>query len=154
MNKVLYNKRYEFFREVLMIERVMHKISQKQLAKKLGVNQSYVSKTEIGIRRLDVLELLDYCDAMELTLTDFVFRMEGRLLAEGMLSPKRKKEYLRWLTIYREYNKQCDNQKNAELMQFPEKKRCVPYENEKNAPLCTRITFSTADMPELATPVI
>ena len=52
-----------------------------------------------------MIELLEYCDAMGLTLTDFVFRMEGRLFAEGLLSPKRKEEYARWLTIYNEYYK-------------------------------------------------
>ena len=71
----------------------------------LGIEQSYISKTEIGDRRLDVIELLEYCDAMGLTLTEFVFRMEGRLLAEGLMSPARKKEYLRWMNIYVEYYK-------------------------------------------------
>ena len=71
----------------------------------LGIEQSYVSKTEIGDRRIDVIELLEYCNAMGLTLTDFVFRMEGRLLADGLMSPARKEEYLRWQSIYREYHK-------------------------------------------------
>ena len=42
---------------------------------------------------------------MGLTLTDFVFRMEGRLFAEDLMSPARKKEYLRWMDIYNEYYK-------------------------------------------------
>lgn len=105
MNKELYNKRWKYFREVLRIERKHHKISQKRMALMLGVEQSYISKTEIGDRRLDVIELLEYCDAMGITLTDFVFRMEGRLLAEGLMSPARKKEYLRWMNIYVEYYK-------------------------------------------------
>lgn len=105
MNKKLYKKRWKFFREVLIMERKNRNVSQKNLAKKLGIEQSFVSKTEIGDRRLDVIELLEYCDAMGLTLTDFVFRMEGRLLAEGLLSPKRKEEYARWLSIYNDYYK-------------------------------------------------
>ena len=71
----------------------------------LGIEQSYISKTEIGDRRLDIIELMEYCDAMGLTLTDFVFRMEGRLLSEGLMSPARKKEYLHWMEIYKEYYK-------------------------------------------------
>ena len=105
MDKELYNKRWKYFREVLRIERKQHRISQKKLALMLGIEQSYISKTEIGDRRLDIIELIEYCNAMELTLTDFVFRMEGRLLAEGLMSPARKEEYQRWLTIYKEYYK-------------------------------------------------
>lgn len=105
MNKELYNKRWKSFREVLKIERKHHKISQKRLALMLGIEQSYISKTEIGDRRLDVIELIEYCDAMGLTLTEFVFRMEGRLLADGLMSPARKEQYSQWLAIYREYNK-------------------------------------------------
>ena len=105
MDKELYNKRWKYFREVLKIERKHHKISQKRLAKMLGIEQSYISKTEIGERRLDIIELLEYCDAMGLTLTDFAFRMEGRLFAEGLISPARKEEYLRWQSIYSEYYK-------------------------------------------------
>lgn len=103
MNNILYKKRWKIFREILRMERKSHNFSQESLAKKLGIEQSYISKTEIGDRRLDVIELLEYCDAMGLTLTDFVFRMEGKLLAEGLLSPKRKEEYARWLLIYNKY---------------------------------------------------
>lgn len=105
MDIELYNKRWKLFREVLRIERKHHRVSQKKLAKMLGLEQSYISKTEIGDRRLDIIELLEYCDAMGLTLTDFVFRMEGRLFAEGLISPARKEEYRRWQSIYWEYYK-------------------------------------------------
>ena len=105
MGKELYKKRWKVFREVLKIERKHHRISQKRLALLLGIEQSYVSKTEIGDRRLDVIELMEYCDAMGLTLTEFVFRMEGRLLAEGLMSSARKEEYLRWQSVYMEYYK-------------------------------------------------
>ena len=105
MVKELYKKRWKVFREVLKIERKHHRISQKRLALLLGIEQSYVSKTEIGDRRLDVIELMEYCDAMGLTLTEFVFRMEGRLLAGGLMSPARKEEYSRWYSIYSEYHK-------------------------------------------------
>ena len=70
MDKELYKKRWKVFREVLKIERKHNRISQKRLALLLGIEQSYVSKTEIGDRRLDVIELMEYCDAMGLTLTE------------------------------------------------------------------------------------
>ena len=88
MNNELYIKRWKFFREVLKIERKHHKITQKRLAMMLGIEQSFISKTETGDRRLDIIELLEYCDAMGLTLTEFVFRMLGIL----QKSPCFKKE--------------------------------------------------------------
>ena len=103
MKEDLYNNRYKSFCKVLKKERKYHHLSQVILAKKLGIPQSFISKTEIGKRRLDIIELLEYCDAMGLTLTDFVFRMEGKLLADGLLSPARKAEYQRWLSIYKEF---------------------------------------------------
>ena len=105
MKEYIYNKRYKSFCKVLKKERKYHHLSQVILAKKLDIPQSFISKTEIGERRLDIIELLEYCDAMGLTLTDFVFRMEGRLLADGLLSPARKAEYQRWLSIYNEFHK-------------------------------------------------
>jgi transcriptional regulator with XRE-family HTH domain len=39
-------------------------LSQAEVAAKLGVPQSWVSKAETGERRLDVLELFDFLDAV------------------------------------------------------------------------------------------
>lgn len=103
MDKGKYRNRCNLFRKVLKTERKSHSISQESLAEMLGVKQSFISKTEIGSRRLDVMELLELCDAMGILLTDFVFRMEGRLLNDGLLSPERKEAYLRWLNIYNAY---------------------------------------------------
>ena len=109
MNGEKYIDRCKYFREVLKKERKNHKITQKRLAKMLDVEQSFISKTEIGERRLDVIELLEYCDTMGVLLTDFVFRMEGRLLTEGLMSAERKEAYLRWLDIYNAYYNITDN---------------------------------------------
>ena len=40
-------------------------ISQQELAKRLGKPQSYVSKAEMGERRLDVVEFLHFMRAIE-----------------------------------------------------------------------------------------
>ncbi len=52
---------------------------QQDLAERLGVPQSYVSKFETGERRLDVLELRQVCGALGLPLGTFVQRLEERL---------------------------------------------------------------------------
>jgi len=106
MNKRLYNKRSEIFRITLKFIRKHYGVSQEKLACKLGVSQSYVSKTETDKRKLDVLELLEYCNAIGLTLTEFIFRLEYRLHNEKLLPAERRKDILIWSRLFEEYNKQ------------------------------------------------
>jgi transcriptional regulator with XRE-family HTH domain len=47
-----------------------------ELASRLGVPQSFVSKYESGERRLDVLELRLVCRAVGVSLQEFVRRLE------------------------------------------------------------------------------
>jgi transcriptional regulator with XRE-family HTH domain len=54
-------------------------LRQVDVAAKLGVPQSFVSNYESGERRLDILELRDVCDALDVTLPDFIKRLEGNL---------------------------------------------------------------------------
>jgi transcriptional regulator with XRE-family HTH domain len=50
-----------------------------ELASRLGVPQSFVSKYESGERRLDVLELRLVCQAVGVSLQEFVRRLEKGL---------------------------------------------------------------------------
>jgi transcriptional regulator with XRE-family HTH domain len=52
---------------------------QEDLARALGMPQSFVSKVESGERRLDLLELRDVCDALTIPLVQFVHRFEQSL---------------------------------------------------------------------------
>lgn len=54
-------------------------IRQIELAQKLGVTQSYVSKYESGYRRLDILELRQVCDAIGISLKEFIQELENSL---------------------------------------------------------------------------
>jgi len=67
-------------REKLREMRVHSSLTQVQLAQRLGKPQSYVSKVETGERKLDFLEIRDYCLACEQDFISFVMTME-RLLA-------------------------------------------------------------------------
>lgn len=60
---------------------------QTTLAERLGRNQTYVSNVELAIRRLDVVELRDYCSALDITLLSFIEQWEARLGA----APKAKR---------------------------------------------------------------
>lgn len=52
-------------------------LRQADLADRLGVPQSFVSKYETGERRIDLLELKRICEALGSSLTDFVERFES-----------------------------------------------------------------------------
>lgn len=47
-------------------------MTQEQLAQKLDQGQSFVSKFERGERRLDVIELNEVCNAIGISLIDFL----------------------------------------------------------------------------------
>lgn len=49
-------------------------LTQGQVAKTMGQTQSYVSKYEQGEQRLDLIELEAVCNAVGITLTEFVRR--------------------------------------------------------------------------------
>ena len=49
-------------------------LTQSQLADKIGQTQSYVSKYENGEQRLDLIELEVVCNAVGISLSDFVER--------------------------------------------------------------------------------
>lgn len=52
---------------------------QTALAERLGRNQTYVSNVELAIRRLDVVELRDYCAALGIGLVDLIEQWEAGL---------------------------------------------------------------------------
>jgi transcriptional regulator with XRE-family HTH domain len=58
-------------------------LSQAQVAKALGVPQSFVSKYESGERRLDFLELRAVCAALRTGLSGFIDRFEETLAASA-----------------------------------------------------------------------
>jgi transcriptional regulator with XRE-family HTH domain len=52
--------------------RVQAGLSQEDLAKKIGWDQTYVSKIERGVRRVDVVELVAICEVIGIDAGDFV----------------------------------------------------------------------------------
>lgn len=54
-------------------------LTQIELAKALGVTQSYVSKIERGERMVDVVQLRTICISLGTTLSKFVSLLEKRL---------------------------------------------------------------------------
>ena len=54
-------------------------LRQVDLADALGVPQSMISKLEVGERRIDVLELRKICNALGISMLDFISRFEKEL---------------------------------------------------------------------------
>ena len=65
--------------ELLRDVRTSAGLTQVQLAKKLGQSQSFVSKFEVGVRRLDVVQLRTVCRVLGTTLQEFLAKWEERL---------------------------------------------------------------------------
>lgn len=75
MPKSVFTKRYKIFREELVKVREAAHLSQEQLGKRLqrlGWDQTYVSKIERGVRRVDVVELIAVCEVLGIDPSDFV----------------------------------------------------------------------------------
>lgn len=57
-------------------------LTQVELAARLGIKQSLISKIERRERRLDVAELRTYCSALGIGLNEFVSRFEATLAGD------------------------------------------------------------------------
>jgi len=64
LTRSIYTKSYEQFRQLMVDARKRAGLTQIQLAGKLGKPQSFVSKYELGERRLDVIEFLEVAAAL------------------------------------------------------------------------------------------
>jgi len=54
-------------------------LTQYDLAKRLGKSQSFVGKLEMGERRIDVVQLRDFCSAIGIPFATFIARYEDAL---------------------------------------------------------------------------
>lgn len=76
MEKSLVSNEYPLFLEFLRKIRIDAGITQEQVAERLKATQSFVSKTERGERRLDIIELRLWCNALGYSLTQFTQNLE------------------------------------------------------------------------------
>lgn len=64
---------------LLRTTRLEAKLTQAELAQRLGKPQNFVSLYERGVRRLDVLELREVCKALGISMPAFMRRLEKDL---------------------------------------------------------------------------
>jgi transcriptional regulator with XRE-family HTH domain len=79
MAKSVFTREYSLLREMLRKAREAANLTQVELAEKLGETQSFVSKCERGERRLDLVQLRVFCEALDVDLGRFVGEFEKRL---------------------------------------------------------------------------
>jgi transcriptional regulator with XRE-family HTH domain len=77
MTASLFTEEYEKFRTLLEKYRLKKNLTQSDLAKKLNRPQSFVSKYEIGERRLDVIEFLEIAKHLKINISEFFKELES-----------------------------------------------------------------------------
>ncbi|MDY6806416.1 MAG: helix-turn-helix transcriptional regulator [Cyanobacteriota bacterium] len=76
MSKSIFTTEYALFLSLLREARKAAGLTQEQMAERLGQTQSYVSKCERGERRIDIVELRAFCQAIGISLNDFILQLE------------------------------------------------------------------------------
>jgi transcriptional regulator with XRE-family HTH domain len=79
VEKSTFNNDYAVMLKLLIEIRQRKKLTQTDLAERLGETQSFVSKCERGERRLDLVQLRVFCKALGTTLLAFVTEYERQL---------------------------------------------------------------------------
>jgi len=79
MPKSIYTDEYQHFLSELKEARVRADVTQEQLAESLGEHQTFVSKVERGVRRIDVVELRLWLAALNTSFPDFCSQLDSRL---------------------------------------------------------------------------
>lgn len=70
---------YQLVLDLIRAVRVEAGLSQQALTERLGRPQTYASDCELGARRMDALQLHQWCVACGTTLTAFAKRLEAAL---------------------------------------------------------------------------
>jgi transcriptional regulator with XRE-family HTH domain len=77
MRNSIHTAQYKVFVKVLREERLRAGLTQVQLAKLIGEEQTFVSKVERAERGLDVVELRAFCEAFGVPLKQVVAAFEA-----------------------------------------------------------------------------
>ena len=90
INKSIHSKLYHRIIARLRAKREGKGLSQYQVSQILKVQQSYVSKIETCERRLDILELMNICEALGISFIDFVREIDEDILPKFRASQNGK----------------------------------------------------------------
>lgn len=79
MDKSIHSKEYQLVLAELKKARLNAGITQVKLAERLNVTQTFISKCERNERRLDIVELRSFCNAIGADFTEFISGLELKL---------------------------------------------------------------------------
>ena len=79
MEKTPFSEEYQIFLSVLRELRVQANLTQEDIAIALDETQSFVSKCERGERRIDVIELRQFCQVIGVSLIEFAAKLEDTI---------------------------------------------------------------------------
>jgi transcriptional regulator with XRE-family HTH domain len=83
MTRSTHYPRYQLFLDALGKARRDAGITQTELADRLGNRQVFISKLERGDRRMDVVDLFEYCEAAGIEFLPFVRDLKARFDANS-----------------------------------------------------------------------
>ena len=84
----IHDPRHKVIPAVLRQARLKLRLTQKELAEKMGVTRLFISKTESGDRNLTALELIDYCAAVEINVLALISGITNQEFDEGFFGKK------------------------------------------------------------------
>lgn len=90
MDKSIYTEQYSIFLKLLRETRENAGITQGELAVQLKDIQSFISRCENGQRRIDIVELKLWCDAIGVSLSEFSRHFEWKCAAHAELTKKQR----------------------------------------------------------------
>lgn len=76
MDKTIYSREYELFLHLLRTAREQAGLTQEEVALRLGTSQSVISKCERGERRLDIVELRFWTQALGIPIQELVINFD------------------------------------------------------------------------------
>ena len=79
MAKSLHTPEYEHFRMLLVSAREHSGLTQAEVSGRLSRPQSFVAKYEGGERRLDVVEFIHVCMALDVEPTEILVQVQSRM---------------------------------------------------------------------------
>ena len=72
MDKTIYTKVHRYLVKQLIKARKQARFKQEDVARKLGRTQSYISKIEVGQRRVDIVQLKELAEIYKKKLDFFI----------------------------------------------------------------------------------
>lgn len=80
MEKTIHQERYRKLITLLRQNREMSGLTQSQLAELLNTSQTVVSKIESCERRLDVIELIEICKAIDIDFNNLMDELNSKII--------------------------------------------------------------------------